>query len=397
MLPRFDDSLARSLDPDPARFDRIRRAPVRVLQIGTGNFLRAFSAWMFQKLNEAGAGEWAIAVAPATPGSSTVGRLRDSNGCYTVLNRGLVSGELVEIVDRITCITQVVDPFSDWSAMARLAATPSLEVVVSNTTEAGIRYEAVRSPGEARQVAASFPAIMAAALLARFEAGQPGLIFLPCELIDANGTQLRDIILRHADDWGLSDAFKTWVRGQCVFCNTLVDRVVPGHPTSEIEAIEQKLGYRDPLLVCSSLDYSWVIETPAAVRESIAARLPFDRAGLNVIFTDDVTPYRIRKVRILNGAHTVMTPVGFLAGLNTVLECMQDSAVSRFVEDTIVEEIIPTLDRPADELQAYAAETLNRFRNPTIQHRLLSIALNSTSKWAVRVLPSRPSAVATPV
>jgi tagaturonate reductase len=387
MLPQLDAQLACSLESDPTGFDRIRSAPVRVLQIGTGNFLRAFTAWMFQKLNETGVREGAVAIAPATPGSSTTAKLRASDGCYTVLSCGLVDGQLIETVDRITCVTQIVDPFADWPAMARLAAAPSLEVVVSNTTEAGIRYEAVPPPWQGGQVAATFPAIMTAVLFARFEAGQPGLIFLPCELIEANGTQLRDIILRHADDWGLPPVFSSWVRELCVFCNTLVDRVVPGHP-GDIDAIEQRLGYRDPLLVCSSLDYSWVIETPVTVRESVANQLPFHRAGLNVTFTDDVTPYRTRKVRILNGAHTVMTPVGFLAGHDTVLACMQDPTVSRFVEETIEEEIIPTLDLPPEDLQSYADETFNRFRNPTIHHRLLSIALNSTSKWAVRVMPS---------
>lgn len=405
MLQRLNAQVARKLDPD-APIDTVRSAPVRVLQIGTGNFLRAFSGWMFERMNRQGLFHGSIAVAQATPGSSTTRLLRGQDGCYTVLQRGLESGQLVETIERVTCVTQVLNPYADWGDFLAVGAAPDLRYVVSNTTEAGIRFEPTEMSSQ--ECPASFPAQMAMLLHHRFAtfrgSRDSGLVFLPCELTEANGTQLRDMILRHAMDWGLPVEFSDWVRNVCIFCNTLVDRIVPGYPASEIESIRPRLGYEDAILVGCEPYHIWVIEGP----KELADELPFDRAGLNVVWTDDVAPYRTRKVRILNGGHTAMVAAAFWGGCDTVLETMDHRVFSKFVQRTVFDEIVPTLDPPASQLpkgvdsldiiewvaaweqqlKDYAGEILNRFRNPTVHHRLLSITLNSTSKWKVRVLPS---------
>ncbi len=391
MLPRLTLNVARQLSPEAERLDAIRSAPVRVLQIGTGNFLRAFCGWMFERMNRCGLFHGSIAVAQATPGSRTLQAFREQDGCYTVLQRGLESDVLVEKTDLVTCVTKTINPYAEWSDLLALAARPELRFVVSNTTEAGIVFQPIDSVPQG--CPSSFPAQMTALLHHRFVncrgARNAGLVLLPCELTENNGRLLREIVLRHAADWRLGDDLTKWISEKCIFCNTLVDRIVTGYPTTEADRLQAQLGYRDSLLVACEWYHSWIIEGPS----ELACELPFEQAGLNVRRTDDLAPYRTRKVRILNGAHTIMTPVAYLAGCDTVLQTMNDPLLSGFLQDALCGEILPTLE--ARETREFAADVLTRFRNPTIQHRLLSISLNSTSKWKVRVLPSLQQYVGT--
>lgn len=385
-LGKLSLDVARRRAEQPSRVDAVRAAPPCVLQIGSGNFLRAFAGWMFERLNQRGLLTGGIVVSQATPHGRTTQQLAEQDHCYTVVQRGLQDGRLIEQTDVVTCVVGTVNPFENWAAFLQAGAAPSLRYVVSNTTEAGIVYQACDYDGTSAP--ASFPAQVAALLHHRFQSlgasELASLVFLPCELIESNGSELCRIVLQHARDWKLGSDFDRHVREACVFCNTLVDRIVPGYPKDEASAIQQRLGYRDDLLVASEWYHSWVIEGPASLQKE----LPLGEAGFNVTWTDDVRPYRTRKVRLLNGAHTSLVAAAFLSGCDTVLQAMQDERLGRFVERTLMDEIVPTLDAPRTECEAFARDTLDRFRNPTIQHRWLSIALNSTSKWKVRVLPS---------
>jgi tagaturonate reductase len=370
--------LSRAVQPTPA-------LPIRVLQFGEGNFLRAFADWMFDLLNEKtdfGAG--VAVVQPIERGMAP--QLQAQDGLYTLIQQGIKQGEVVQETRCITAIQQAIDPYTDFQAYEALALSETLRFVVSNTTEAGI----VHVPGDALSDSPPrhFPAKVAAFLFRRFEyfQGNPdkGLVFLPCELIEKNGEKLQAAVLQYAADWRLPLSFTDWVNQHCVFCNTLVDRIVPGYPKGRAEEILAALPYHDDLLVEAEPFHLWVIEAP----EKVQSELPFAKAGLQVIFTPDLSPYRTRKVRILNGAHTLMVPVAYLAGTETVRETLEDPLLSQFVREAIEEEIIPTLDMPRESLQQYAAEVVERFLNPFIHHALLSISLNAISKFETRVLPT---------
>ncbi len=361
------------------------RKPVGILQIGDGNFLRAFVDWMVDVANGAGLFNGEVTVAqPLAQGIADL--MNEQDGLYTVLLRGVQNGVAVDSRRIVTCVKKAVNPYTQWEAMLATAQDPSLRFVVSNTTEAGIAYadEALIDG----HCPANFPAKVTALLHARFVAlggsAAPGLVFLPCELIEANGSKLLKYVLQTAEAWRLSAEFVAWVKRHNIFCNTLVDRIVPGFPAAEAAALYAELGYEDRLLVAAEPFHLWVIEGPAA----LAAELPLQQAGLNVVWTDDLQPYRTRKVRILNGAHTASSLAAFSAGLDTVQAMTEDPVVSAFLNKVMFEEIVPFVPLPEAERQDYAQTIMERFANPNIRHELISIALNSVSKWQVRVLPT---------
>ena len=370
----------------PSEADAFSRYPVRVLQVGSGNFLRAFAGWMVDRMNRQGVFGGRIAVTQATPSSRTAALINEQDGWYTVLSRGLVGGQPAEQVDLVGSVSRGLNPYAQWRDLLALAADPHLRFVVSNTTEAGIAYSPAPQPLD--QCPPKYPAQLAALLYERYRRsrGDPGagLVMLPCELIERNGHTLQRLVMQHAADWRLDKGFTDWLNAACRFANTLVDRIVPGLPADEIDALRERLGYDDRLLVAAEWYHSWVIEGDA----DLAREWPLAEAGLNVTWTDDLTPFRTRKVRLLNGAHTLMAAPALLAGLDTVRQCVEDPLVGQLVRHALFEEIVPTLDLPPAEATAFAQEVLTRFRNPYIAHRLTSIALNGISKWRVRVLPS---------
>jgi tagaturonate reductase len=359
--------------------------PERIVQFGEGNFLRAFADWMIDELNARGLLQsHVLVVQPIRQGQAAA--LNAQEGLYTVVVRGTERGRVVESPRVVTAVRRALDPYAQWADLVASFRSDELRFVLSNTTEAGIAwvpeaYDPARCPE-------SFPAKIAALLYERFQAvrGHPerGLVFLPCELIERNGTQLRELVLRHAAAWGLPEAFRRWVDSANVFLNTLVDRIVPGYPKGEADKLQARLDYEDRLLVASEHFHLWVIEGPA----EIEAELPFRRAGLNVIWTDDLTPYRDRKVRVLNGAHTGAVLAAFTAGADTVREMMEDPLLGSYVRHLVSDEILAHVRQPEAEREVYADAVLERFRNPFVRHELLSIALNSVAKWRVRVLPS---------
>ena len=359
--------------------------PERVVQFGEGNFLRSFADWMIDAMNGRGLfGGSAVVVQPIERG--TVDVLNAQDGLYTLILRGLQGGRVVEQRQVITAISRGIDPYRDWNGFVAVAEQPELRFAVSNTTEAGIAY--VDEPHPTHGCPASFPAKVTAFLRRRFDRfrGDPGkgIVFLPCELIDRNGEQLRSCVLRHAAAWKFGPEFTGWVSEHNHFLNTLVDRIVPGYPHEEASALAEQLGYEDRLLTTGEIFHVWVIEGDA----EIAEELPLTQAGLNVVWTSDLQPFRTRKVRILNGAHTMMALAAYLAGLDTVRECIEDPVLGAYVRRGVFDEILPLLPMPAQETCVFAEEVMERLANPFIKHNLISIALNSVSKYRVRVLPS---------
>lgn len=358
------------------KYNKIQRKE-KIIQFGEGGFLRGFVDWIFQILNEETEFEGsAVVVQPIENGLCD--KLQEQDCVYTHIMRGLKDGKPTVDKKIIDVISRTVKPYSDYEEYLKLASNPDFRYIISNTTESGIAYVEGDSLNDAPPK--SFPAKLTALLNKRFELGLGGFIFLPCELIDKNGENLKKCILKYADDWKLSEEFKNWIENENVFCNTLVDRIVTGYPRDD----KIDLGYEDNMLNTSELFHLWVIEGPKSILEEI----PFDKTNLNVIITDNLEMYRTRKVRILNGAHTSMIPYAMLEGIETVKDCMEDEKMYSFVKKCVFDEIIPTLDLPKEELIDYANNVFERFNNPYIKHLCASISLNSVSKFKVRVLPS---------
>jgi tagaturonate reductase len=357
----------------------------RILQFGEGNFLRAFANWMVQEMNtKADFDGGVVVVQPIEQG--LVEMLNDQDGLYTLYLNGIKNGKAISEHQVIDCIQRGINPYQEFDAYMANAENPDLRFVISNTTEAGINYDVTDKLQDTPQK--SFPGKLTALLHKRFKhfggASDKGLIIIPCELIDRNGDNLKKIIFQFAEDWNLGEAFVQWINEDNIFCNTLVDRIVPGYPRDKIDSITEALGYKDNLVVEGEQFHLWVIEGPKTVKEEF----PADACGLNVVFTDNMEPYRTRKVRILNGAHTTLVPVGYLYGIDKVRESLEDPVVGSFLKDAIFEEICPTLDLSDEELKQFSSDVLDRFRNPYLEHALMSISLNSISKYKTRVLPS---------
>ena len=363
----------------------LKNAPERVLQFGEGNFLRAFTDYWFDMANEkAGWNGKCVLVQPIAQGLTQL--INRQEGLYTLYLRGRQNGEKVDAKRVISSVSRCLNPYEkqDYDAMMDVATGEALEYIVSNTTEAGIVYDPSCRLEDCPP--ASFPAKLTQVLLHRWRAGRPGVVVLSCELIDNNGKELLRCVNQYIKQWGLKEGFARWVNGDCTFCSTLVDRIVPGRIRDAAEAarLEEENGYRDALIDVGEVFGVWNIEGP----EWLAEKLPFRAAGLNCPVVPDVTPYKKRKVRILNGAHTGFVPGAYLAGYDIVRDCMQDDVILGFMNRMLHEEVIPTLPLDRQDLEAFAAAVQDRFNNPFINHELMSITLNSTSKWRARNMPS---------
>ena len=354
-------------------FEKKKRTE-RVIQFGEGGFLRGFVDWMLQKVNEKSDFDGSVVVVqPIEQGMCDMLSAQDC--VYTQVIRG-VEGVDTTVVD---VISRCVKPYEEFDKYLALAEQPEMRFIVSNTTESGIVFSDEDKITDAPPK--SFPAKLTLLLKKRYELGLAGFIFLPCELIDRNGDNLKKCILKYADLWNLGEGFKKWINEENIFTNTLVDRINTGYPKGE----DLALGYEDNMVNTSEFFHLWVIETDYDLDREI----PFSKTDLNVIITPDkLEMYRTRKVRILNGAHTSLVPYALLSGLDTVKSCLDDPTMSEHLKKCIFDEIIPTLDLPRDELLSYANSVVERFSNPYIKHYLSAIALNSVSKFKVRVLPS---------
>lgn len=361
--------------------------PIKILQFGEGNFLRAFVDWQIDKANEAGVMNHGIAIVqPIDKGMAAM--LEEQDCLYHVYLEGVKDKKPVKDIRLVKSVQCAINPYEDYAAYERIFLSPELEATVSNTTEAGIRYE------EGDDLWAlppkSYPAKMTALLYKRFKhfAGDPtkGLCIICCELIENNGSTLREYVLRHAEYNKLGEEFISWVENHCHFCDTLVDRIVPGFPRENIAEIKEEIGFDDNLVVKAKFYHLWAIGGPGY--EEVQRRLPLDRAGLHVIFMPTIKQFRDKKVRILNGSHTGMVPIGLQMGCQTVMDAFNTPDLEKFINTMVAEEVIPMIEENQAELQEFAAGILERFYNPYIRHMLKTISLNSLSKWETRNFPT---------
>ena len=359
--------------------NRIPQRPVKVLQFGSGNFLRGFADWIIDIMNEKAGFNGAIKIIQSV---SQDNALNDQEGLYHVVVNGLKNNKPFNETRLVTCVIGAMSPDKNMGAFLKLAENPDLEFIISNTTEAGIVVN--EKDQSVQELSSTFPGKLTQLLFHRFQTfkGTKPLIIIPCELIANNGEELKKAILQYAKRWNLSGQFIEWLN-QNIFCNTLVDRIVPGAPKENLQEIKLRIGFDDKLIVTAEPFHLWVIEGPEIVKQ----KFPADQAGLDVKFVTDHNPYRIRKVRILNGAHTALVPVAYLYGLRTVRESVENDFAGPFIKKVIYEEIIPTLDLPKEELKQFADDTIERFLNPFIRHELITISLNSISKFKYRVVP----------
>ncbi len=357
----------------------------RVVQFGEGNFLRAFLDWQLDILNEkTDLDAGVVVVRPLNTDFPPSLSIQD--GLYTTLVRGLnEQNEAVKEFRLIRSVNNEINVYTQYDEYLELAKDPNIQFIFSNTTEAGISY--VESDKLTDKPATSYPAKLTAFLYERFVhfAGskESGLIIIPCELIDYNGDALKQLVLKYADQWNLSDKFVDWIENDNLFCSTLVDRIVPGYPKAQIAELETELGYKDNFIDSAEYFYLFVIQGP----QWLAEKLCLDKCDMNIKIVDDIKPYKERKVAILNGAHTALVPVAYLAGIDTVGESMNDAQILSYIKETIFDEIIPVLDLPHQELVDFADSVISRFKNPFIEHQLMSIALNSMTKFKTRILP----------
>ncbi|MDD3368203.1 MAG: tagaturonate reductase [Lachnospiraceae bacterium] len=360
-------------------------APEKVMQFGEGNFLRAFVDYWFDCANEKA--DWngkVVLVQPIAQGLTNL--INEQEGLYTLYLRGSEKGQKVDDKRVISSVSRCINPYEDFDAVLKMAVSDDLEIIVSNTTEAGIAHDTESKFDQCPPI--TFPAKLTRILFERYKAGKPGIVMLSCELIDDNGKELLKCVNQYIDDWGLEEGFKKWINEENTFCSTLVDRIVPGRikDAKEVEELEKVNGYHDELIDVGECFGVWIIEGP----EGLEDKLPFKKAGLNVEVVPNVTPYKHRKVRILNGAHTGFVLGAYLAGFDIVRDCMHNDNVKGFMNKLLYEEVIPTLKHELDEndLKNFAEAVQDRFNNPFVNHELMSISLNSTSKWKARDLPS---------
>ena len=358
--------------------------PDKVIQFGEGNFLRAFVDWIIWKMNKsAGFNGGVVVVQPIDRGM--VDMLNSQDGLYHLNLQGIDHGKPVDSIDLIDVINRGINPYREFEEYLKLAEDPNIRFVISNTTEAGIAFDPDCRFDD--RPASSYPGKLTQLLYHRFEYFKgdrsKGFIIFPCELIFLNGKELRKCVLQYIDLWNLGDDFKEWFETACGIYCTLVDRIVPGYPKDNIDEILGKIGYEDKLVDKAEIFHLWVIEAP----EKIAMEFPADKAGLNVLFVPSEAPYHARKVTLLNGPHTVLSPVGYLSGLDTVKECVEDPVVGKFVHRVMFDELLETLDLPKPELEQFAHDVLERFVNPYVKHFVTSIMLNSFPKYRTRDLP----------
>lgn len=365
----------------------LKDAPEKVMQFGEGNFLRAFADYWFDIANEKA--NWngkCVIVKPRNSASPICGQLNGQEGLYTLHLRGMENGKKIDRSRVISSVSRCLNPHTEngFEEMMKVAVSDDLQYVVSNTTEAGIIYDPACALTD--KPASSFPGKLAQVLYARYQAGKGGLVILPCELNDNNGGMLKDCVLKYAAQWELGKGFENYLKEECLFCNTLVDRIVPGgiQDAEEADRLDAEDGYHDELRVVGEVFGIWNIEGPAWLEE----KLPFKAADVNCTVVPDVTPYKKRKVRILNGAHTGFVLGAYLGGYDIVRDCMHDDAVRGYMNKMLYDEVIPTLPLDKKDLEDFAAAVQDRFNNPFVDHALLSISLNSTSKWRARNMPT---------
>lgn len=362
------------------------RPPVKVIQVGDGNFIRSFIDWLFHLMNQKTNFNGSIVTVQALPTDTSTPKINKQDGLFTLLLKGNLNGEIVDETHVVNSIDHAINPYADWSELLKLAEEEQAEFLFSNTTEAGIAY--LKEDYIEGKCPTSYPGKVTALLYHRYKQyngdKDKGWILVPCELIENNGSELKRICLRLADDWNLPSEFKQWIEEACIFCNTLVDRIVPGFPKNDADEIYEQLGYTDELLAVAEPYHLFVVEGP----EMVEQKLPFREAGLNVQF-DKIAPYRELKVKLLNAPHTILSSIGLLSDVDIVRRGMEDPEIFNFINRTLLDEIAVTMQPVARQnAQNFIKQVYDRFANPFLDHKLADISLNSYSKFKTRVWPS---------
>jgi tagaturonate reductase len=361
-----------------------KQYPERIIQFGEGNFLRAFVDWIVWNMNNKVDFNSGVVVVQPIP-NGMIDALNSQDGLYHLILKGIDKGKLVHTSQLIDVINRGLNPYTQFDAYLKIAENPDMRFVISNTTEAGIAFDPENKFED--KPANSYPGKLVQLLHHRYKSfngeEDKGLIIFPCELIFENGRVLKECINKYIEHWHLGDDFSNWVNKYCGIYSTLVDRIVPGYPRETAEELKTKTGFEDKLLVEGEIFHLWVIEAP----ETVAKEFPADKAGLNVLFVPSEEPYHERKVTLLNGPHTVLSPTGYLSGFNTVAECVEDKTIGSYIRKVMFDELLPTLNLSKNELEQFAGDVLDRFRNPFIKHHVTSIMLNSFPKYKTRDLP----------
>ena len=349
--------------------------PERVLQFGTGMLLRAVCAAAVDAANAAGAFRGRIVVVQSTP-HGQASTMNAQDGLFTLVERGLERGQPLERTRLIGSISRALLADAEWHAVRNVVARPELQVIVSNVTEGAFRLDA------------AFPPRLTDLLYTRFERlpDGPSLFVIPTELVDDNGPRLAAMVDRLAEGLARGPEFREWLARRVRFCSSLVDRITTGTPAADVHAtLERRLGYADALLTVTEPHCFWAIEAdPPALRAAFA----IDALPGGVIFAPDISFYRKRKLRLLNGAHTAMAPLALLAGVRTVREATEHPRLGAFLRHILFEEIVPGIDLPAAAAAAFARTVIDRFRNPWLEHEWRVIATNQTAKLRLRVVPA---------
>jgi tagaturonate reductase len=378
-LPKRKNNMQIDLKPASEQnsiHQEIALYPEKILQFGTGVLLKGLPDYFIQLANEAGRKAGRIVMVKSTSASESI----QNTPPFTIYEKGIKFGESFERAQIVSSISRELNAISDWKSVLELAKSSDLEVIISNTTEAGIQY--VEEPIK-DIVPSSFPGKLIAVLLERYEAGLPGLVVIPCELIPDNGTILKGIVLKLAAFNQLGTDFLNWLETECSFCNSLVDRIVSGKPSADSrKEIESKLGYEDDALIETEPYALWAIEC----NPEVSKRLNWSGIRQDWILAEEITVYIERKLRILNGTHTIMVALGIIKGKETVLECMQDVEMQQFISKVALEEIAPATAVDSSISIPFANEVLDRFANPHIRHLLINITLQFSMKMAMRNL-----------
>ena len=359
--------------------------PIQILQFGEGNFLRCFIEWIIQHMNDTGVLNSNVCVVQPLD-FGRVDALKEQDGLYTVILEGLNNGESISQKEVINVIGDLLNPYRDYDKYLEYAKSEDLKYIISNTTEAGITLDVTDI--DFSKTPNTYPGKLLALLKARYDhfngSKESALNLIPCELIDYNGENLKKTLVALAEAKGFDEKFITWLSDDCHYFNTLVDRIVPGYPRADVDRFQSELGYVDNNMVKGEIFHLWVIED----HHNLKDEFPCDKAGLNVKFVESFRPYKERKVKILNGSHTCMVPVSYLYGIDTVRETMENPVMNKFVKEFIFNEVVPTINLPHDDMVDFANSVLERYANPYVRHELMSIALNSITKYKTRILPS---------
>lgn len=362
-----------------------KERPIKILQFGEGNFLRCFIEWIIQHMNNEGVINSDVCVVQPLE-FGRVDALKEQDGLYTVILEGLNEGKSISQKEVIDVIGDLINPYTEYDKYLKYAQSTDLKYVISNTTEAGITLD--ETDTDFSKTPKTYPGKLLALLKARYDffggSKESALNLIPCELIDYNGENLKHTLVELAKIKGFDEKFISWLSCDCHYFNTLVDRIVPGYPRDDVQRFQEELGYVDNNMVKGEIFHLWVIEDHHSLQEEF----PCDKASLNVKFVESFKPYKERKVKILNGSHTCMVPVSYLYGIDTVRETMENEVMNKFVRKFIFDEVVPTINLPHDDMVNFANSVLERYLNPYVRHELMSIALNSITKYKTRILPS---------